>query len=53
MLILINTREITLESKAACERLADAGIQLGNQMVLLNGVIMISMCGKLNQVCLE
>jgi len=31
-------REITPESKAACEMLADAGIPLGNQMVLLNGV---------------
>jgi glutamate 2,3-aminomutase len=31
-------REITKDSKAACERLANAGIPLGNQMVLLNGV---------------
>jgi lysine 2,3-aminomutase len=31
-------REITRESSLACERLADAGIPLGNQMVLLNGV---------------
>ena len=31
-------REITEESKAACDKLADAGIPLGNQMVLLNGV---------------
>lgn len=31
-------REITEESKAACAKLADAGIPLGNQMVLLNGV---------------
>lgn len=30
--------EITVEAKAACTRLADAGIPLGNQMVLLNGV---------------
>lgn len=30
--------EITPESKTACELLADAGIPLGNQMVLLNGV---------------
>ncbi len=30
--------EITEESKAACERLADAGIPLGNQAVLLNGI---------------
>lgn len=41
--IYVNThfnspREITEESKAACEKLADAGIPLGNQMVLLNGV---------------
>ena len=31
-------REITKEAKEACERLANAGIPLGNQMVLLNGV---------------
>ena len=31
-------RELTLEVKAALERLADAGIPLGNQSVLLNGV---------------
>lgn len=31
-------REITKESKEACERLANAGIPLGNQMVLLNGI---------------
>lgn len=30
--------EITTESAAACGRLADAGIQLGNQTVLLNGI---------------
>lgn len=30
--------EITPESKAACERLANAGIPLGNQSVLLRGV---------------
>ncbi len=30
--------EITEESKAACARLADAGIPLGNQTVLLHGV---------------
>lgn len=30
--------EITPEARIACERLADAGIPLGNQMVLLNGV---------------
>jgi lysine 2,3-aminomutase len=31
-------REITVESSAACGRLADAGIPLGNQSVLLKGV---------------
>lgn len=31
-------REITQDSKRACEMLADAGIPLGNQMVLLRGV---------------
>jgi len=31
-------REITSESKRACEMLADAGIPLGNQSVLLKGV---------------
>lgn len=31
-------REITRESKQACARLADAGVPLGNQMVLLQGV---------------
>ncbi len=41
--VFVNThfnhpREITPESKIACEMLADAGIPLGNQMVLLNGV---------------
>jgi lysine 2,3-aminomutase len=41
--IYVNThfnhpREITEEAKAACEKLANAGIPLGNQMVLLNGV---------------
>lgn len=30
--------EVTAESKAACARLADAGIPLGNQTVLLRGV---------------
>ncbi|MBI9106070.1 MAG: lysine 2,3-aminomutase [Spirochaetales bacterium] len=30
--------EITLESRAACNRLADAGIPLGNQSVLLAGI---------------
>ncbi len=41
--VFVNThfnhpREITPESKQACEMLADAGIPIGNQMVLLNGV---------------
>lgn len=41
--VFVNThfnhpREITPEAKQACEMLADAGIPLGNQMVLLNGV---------------
>ncbi len=41
--IFVNThfnspREISKESKKACEMLADAGVPLGNQMVLLNGV---------------
>ncbi len=31
-------KEITPASKAACERLADAGIPLGNQTVLLRGI---------------
>lgn len=31
-------KEITKESKLACQRLADAGIPLGNQTVLLRGV---------------
>ncbi|SHJ45959.1 L-lysine 2,3-aminomutase [Malonomonas rubra DSM 5091] len=31
-------RELTVESAAACSRLADAGIVLGNQTVLLRGV---------------
>lgn len=30
--------EITPESKAACEKLANAGVPLGNQAVLLNGI---------------
>ena len=30
--------EITAESKAACERLANAGVPLGNQTVLLRGI---------------
>lgn len=41
--IYVNTHfnhpiEITYESKAACEKLANAGIPIGNQAVLLNGV---------------
>lgn len=41
--IYVNThfnhpKEITAEAKAACARLADAGIQLGNQSVLLRGI---------------
>lgn len=41
--IYINThfnhpKEMTAQAKAACERLADAGIPLGNQTVLLNGL---------------
>ncbi len=41
--IYVNThfnhyREITAASKEACEKLADAGIPLGNQSVLLRGV---------------
>ena len=31
-------RELTPEAVAACEKLADAGVPLGNQMVLLEGV---------------
>lgn len=30
--------EFTAESKAACERLADAGVPLGNQSVLMKGI---------------
>lgn len=53
--VYINTQfnhplEITNESKAACEMLADAGIPLGNQMVLLNGINNdINIVKKLNQ----
>lgn len=44
--------EITPESKAACARLADAGIPIGNQSVLLRGVndcvsVMKELCRKL------
>lgn len=47
--------EITEESTAACARLADAGIPLGNQSVLLNGVndcvhIMRKLVRKLVQI---
>lgn len=55
--IWINTHfnhpnEITAESAAACAKLADAGIPLGNQSVLLRGVndcvnIMKTLCQKL------
>ena len=31
-------KEVTPEAKAACEKLADAGIPLGNQCVLLRGI---------------
>ncbi|OPZ83637.1 MAG: L-lysine 2,3-aminomutase [bacterium ADurb.Bin429] len=31
-------KEITRQSRAACERLADAGVPLGNQSVLLKGI---------------
>lgn len=31
-------KEVTVEARAACEQLADAGIPLGNQTVLLRGV---------------
>lgn len=42
-------REVTVESSAACARLAAAGIPLGNQTVLLRGVnddpeIMLALC---------
>ncbi len=41
--IYINTHfnhpmEITREAKAACDKLADSGVVLGNQAVLLNGI---------------
>ncbi|MBF8983887.1 glutamate 2,3-aminomutase [Lutibacter sp. B2] len=41
--IFLNThfnhpQEVTEEAKAACERLANAGVPLGNQAVLLNGI---------------
>ena len=31
-------KELTAESKAACERLAEAGVPLGNQSVLMKGI---------------
>jgi lysine 2,3-aminomutase len=45
-------KEFTAESKQACEMLADAGIPLGNQTVLLRGVndcanVMKKLCHKL------
>ena len=47
-------REITKESKEACKRLANAGIPVGNQMVLLNGVNNDPyIVRKLNQSLLE
>ena len=41
--LFINTqfnhpKEITKEAKAACDKLVNAGIPLGNQAVLLNGI---------------
>ena len=33
-----HAKEITPEARAACERLVDAGIPMGNQAVLLRGV---------------
>jgi lysine 2,3-aminomutase len=44
--------EITPEAQAACKRLADAGIPLGNQMVLLRGIndephVMEDLCRRL------
>lgn len=47
--------EITPESKAACEKLANAGIPLGNQSVLLRGVndcvhVMKELVNKLVQI---
>ncbi|MBF8984775.1 glutamate 2,3-aminomutase [Lutibacter sp. B2] len=33
-----HSQEVTEESKAACERLANAGVPIGNQAVLLNGI---------------
>ena len=41
--LFINThfnhpKEVTSEARAACEKLADAGIPIGNQTVLLRGI---------------
>lgn len=33
-----HSQEVTEEAKVACERLANAGVPLGNQAVLLNGI---------------
>ncbi|MCL2682879.1 MAG: lysine 2,3-aminomutase [Bacteroidales bacterium] len=46
-----HANEITPESRAACERMADAGIPLGNQSVLLRGVNDCSQIMK--RLCLE
>ena len=35
---VIHPREVTQESREACERLADAGLPLGSQTVLLKGI---------------
>ena len=58
--IFVNThfnhpREITVESKQACERLVNAGIPVGNQSVLLKGVnddklVYEELCRKLIQM---
>jgi len=50
-----NQMEVTEESKKACEMLADAGIPLGNQAVLLRGVnddpyIMKKLCQELLRI---
>ena len=42
-------RELTDESTAACARLADAGLPLGNQTVLLSGVN--DSCGVMIELC--
>ncbi len=48
-------KEITLEAEAACARLADAGIPLGNQSVLLRGIndnadVMKRLCRELMRI---